>query len=68
MLGFKNYANARRAFAGIGLAAQIRKGQFDIDRLKQQAPGIAEHWLPNDNVDAFLFGLLKLMCQSPKTQ
>jgi transposase-like protein len=45
MLGFKNYTNARRTLAGIELAAQIRKGQFDIDRLKHQAPGIADLWL-----------------------
>lgn len=45
MLGFKNYTNARRALAGIELAAQVRKGQSDIDRLKQQAPEIYDPWL-----------------------
>jgi transposase-like protein len=45
MLGFKNYANARRTLAGIELADQIRKGQFVIDRLKQQTPEIADPWL-----------------------
>jgi transposase-like protein len=45
MLGFKRFRNAGRTLAGIELAAQIRKGQVDIDRLKQQAPRIADPWL-----------------------
>jgi transposase-like protein len=45
MLGFKHFANARRTLAGVELAAQIRKGQFDTDKIKQLAPGINDPWL-----------------------
>ena len=46
MLGLKNFENARVVIRGIELAQKIRKGQFDLTRLRagKGSASEAEQW------------------------
>ena len=45
MLGFKNFENATVTISGIELAQKIKKGQFDISRIRTgTGAAVADIW------------------------